>query len=214
MSQPLISIDVVALRYSRSTKQVEVALVRRQFEPSAGRLALPGVLLVSGELLDDAVHRALRDKAGVMREYVRAIGDVGVFDTPGRDPRGPTLSVTKYVILGDKFEVGEGVTMIPLADAVGLPFDHDLIIRRGARIVHDKLWVDRGATESLLGHEFKTSDAADAQDALAAAADPQAPKTNRTNLARDLKRIRWLAEPRTGPAAGEGRPSKVWSFID
>jgi 8-oxo-dGTP diphosphatase len=213
MDQPLISIDVVPLRLNRATRQVEVVLVRRAFEPSAGRLALPGVLLLSGELLDDAVHRALRDKAGIMREHVRAIGDVGVFDTPGRDPRGPTLSITKYVIVGDKFEPGEGVTFVALTNATGLPFDHDTIVKRAAGAVHDKLWVDRRTTEALIGQQFTTSDAANAQDALAVAMEPAVPPVNRINLFKSLKRSPWLGEPTEGAAAGEGRPAKAWEFV-
>lgn len=103
--------------------------------------------------------------------------------------------------------------MVALTDATDLPFDHDTIVRRAARTVHDKLWVDRETTETLLGHEFKTGDAASAQDALAAAEGMSAPKVNRTNLARDLKRRSWLGETRTGAAAGGGRPAKQWEFV-
>lgn len=211
MDQPLISIDVVPLRLNRLTHQVEVVLVRREFEPSAGRLALPGVLLLSGELLDDAVHRALRDKAGIMREHVRATGDVGVFDTPGRDPRGPTLSITKYVIVGDKFEPGEPVSVVAVPEATGLPFDHDTIVRRASKSILDKLWVDRDTTQALLGQEFRTSDAADVHESLTSAADPTKPKASR-NIFKELKRSPWLTEPRDAPAIGEGRPSKQWEF--
>lgn len=211
MSQPLISIDVVPLRLNRAQRRVDVVLARREFEPSAGRLALPGVLLLGGELLDDAVHRALRDKARIMREHVRAVGDVGVFDTPGRDPRGPTLSVTKYVVLGSKFEPGEGAEAVGLADARDLPFDHDLIITRAATAVLERLWVDRVTTLALLGDMFTTRDAADAHDSLAALASR--PPIVRANLVRALGRNDWLEATPDVQVHGEGRPAKVWKFV-
>ena len=211
--QPLISIDVVALRLDRATKSVDVVLAERVNPPSAGEPALPGVLLLLNELLDDAVHRALSSKAGITSDHVLATGDVGVFDTPGRDPRGPTLSITRYAIVASDFEPTAGVACVHLADATGLPFDHDLIIRRAARIVHDKLWLDRGTTAALLGPSFTTLDAADAQDSLAAHGEPLAPRADRSNLARALKRSPWLGESAVRLPTGEGRQARTWDFL-
>lgn len=210
--QPLISIDVVPLRFNRRSRSVEVVLAERLFEPSIGALALPGVLLLAQELLDDAVHRALRDKAHVQAEHVRAVGDVGVFDTPGRDPRGPTLSITRYCIVGSAFEPPPSVSLVPIAEATALPFDHESIVRRAASVVCDRLWVDIAMTRALLGGEFSTKDAGDIQSSLAEVADPPVSIESRAHLARTLSKNPLLEQGGVAPPIGDGRPARLWRF--
>lgn len=209
--QPLISIDVVALRLNRAAKTIEVALAERKFSPAEGALALPGVLLLAQERLAAAVERALASKAGIPRDLILATGDVGVFDTPGRDPRGPTLSITRYAIVAPDFIPGDGVKMVPLSDATALPFDHDTIVRRTARVAHDQLWVDHDFTKALIGQAFTVSDAANAHDALSAIVG--AAMIDRKNANRLLTGNPWLSDPKPGVARGEGRPARIWDFV-
>lgn len=212
MDQPLISIDVVPLRFNRHSRSVEVLLAERVFEPSLGELALPGVLLLARERLADAVLRALRDKARVLEDQVSALGDVGVFDTPGRDPRGPTLSVTRFCILDAAFEPGDGVVAVPLDRALSLPFDHEAIVRRAARVVSEKLWVDIELTRAILGTEFSTKDAADVHSTLAAHAEPPVASESRAHLARTLSKNPLLEQTGVAAPMGDGRPARLWRF--
>ena len=211
--QPLISIDVVPLRFSRRSRSVEVLLAERVFAPSLGEPALPGVLLLAQELLADAVHRALRDKAGVYPEHVWAVGDVGVFDTPGRDPRGPTLSITRYCIVGSEFEPPAGVAFVELAKATSLPFDHEAIIRRAAHVVGERLWVDLEVTQALLDQQFSTKDAADVRSSLAQSAEPPLTTESRAHLARTLAKNPWLEQTGDAAPVGDGRPALLWRFV-
>ncbi|KQO98154.1 NUDIX hydrolase [Leifsonia sp. Leaf264] len=211
MPQPLISIDVVPVRFNRDTRQVEVILGRRAFEPALGQNALPGVLLDSNERLDEAVYRALRDKVGITAGAVLTIGDVGVFDNPDRDPRGPTLSITRYAIISPDFTLPDTVTVaaVPLLDATGLPFDHDSIVRQAAQVIHDKLWSDRVLTVTLLGQEFTTLDVADITDSLTGVNGGS--PVNRTYLTRTLSRIPWVVKA-DAVRVGSGRNANGWRF--
>lgn len=211
--QPLISIDVVALRFNRQSRSVEVVLAKRVFEPSLGELALPGVLLLAQELLADAVHRALRDKAGLFPEHARVLGDVGVFDTPGRDPRGPTLSITRYCIVGPAFEPPEGVALVRLVDATSLPFDHESIIHRAAHVVGERLWSDVPMTQALLGEQFSTKDAADVRSSLADWAQPGLSGESRAHLARTLSKNPLVEQTGVAAPVGDGRPARLWRFL-
>lgn len=208
--QPLISIDVVPVRFNRAGRTVDVILGRRVNDPAKGASALPGVLLLGAERLDDAVQRALETKIGVSAEEVLRTGEVGVFDNPDRDPRGPTLSITRFAVLTETAELGVDAVPTPIGSATGLPFDHDQITRVAAATLLDKLWADRDATVALLGREFTTLDAADLADSLAGPAGR--PQVDRTNLSRFIVRTRWVEEVGRAAVAKQGRRPAVWRF--
>ncbi|WP_159600531.1 NUDIX domain-containing protein [Agromyces humi] len=211
-SQPLVSIDVVPFRYNRAGGVVEVVLGRRQFEPAAGALALPGVLLLSGERIHEAAARALKSKVGVPGTRVAATGEVGAFDTPGRDPRGPTLSVTRFAIVDEHWVPHGNAEAIAIAHVKGLPFDHDNIARLAARRVLEKLWTDEAIAKPLLGATFDTVDAAIVNDQLAAAAIPPGAPLSTANLARTLAKTEWVTDTGELGASRGGRRPKVWQF--
>lgn len=155
--QPLISIDVVALRF-REHSGVEFALHTRPFEPYAGQIALPGVLLASGERLEDAALRALRDKTSIARQDVRSLTQFGVFDGTNRDPRGATISIG-FIAVTDADE-DDAIWMRLWEDAVpALPFDHDAILTSSFESAKQRLWSDWGFTSSLLANPFTTRQA-------------------------------------------------------
>lgn len=98
--QSAVSLDVVALRFGADDTTVTFAVAPRQWDPFAGELALPGVLLGRGERLAVAAHRAVHSKLGVPDDTILAVGQLVTFDEPNRDPRGPTLSIAMWAVLG------------------------------------------------------------------------------------------------------------------
>jgi 8-oxo-dGTP diphosphatase len=73
-----------------------ILLIRRKNEPFRGAFALPGGFVEVGETVEAACRREVREETGL------EVGDlvlVGVYSTPGRDPRGHTLSVAFLVKL-------------------------------------------------------------------------------------------------------------------
>ena len=208
--QPLVSIDTVPFFFRDGV--LEVLLARRTFEPYFGEFALPGVLLSTNERLTEAALRALQAKAGIGQDSIRGITGAGVFDNPDRDPRGPTLSIVHAVILDDRALVErEGVRLVRAADASGLPFDHDAIVRRTAGTVLDALWADVALTRALLGERFTTASAARLVRELAAAAGRPEPVTS--NLGRDLAKSQLLTKTADAAApSGRGRPAAGWAW--
>lgn len=69
-----------------------ILLVRRGNEPFAGRWALPGGFVNEGERAVDAAKRELEEETGVDIGDSDLLAHIGVYDTPGRDPRGWTVS--------------------------------------------------------------------------------------------------------------------------
>ncbi|WP_063001453.1 NUDIX hydrolase [Nocardia mikamii] len=104
--QSAVSLDVVALRFGADDTTVTFAVAPRQWDPFAGELALPGVLLGRGERLAAAARRAVHSKLGVPDDAILAVGQLVTFDEPNRDPRGPTLSIAMWAVLGHAAAAG------------------------------------------------------------------------------------------------------------
>jgi 8-oxo-dGTP diphosphatase len=86
-AQPLLTVDVVVLT---ETAPRSVLLIQRGHPPFAGDWALPGGFVEEGERVADAAPRELAEETGLKTGRLALFG---VYDTPGRDPRGWTVSV-------------------------------------------------------------------------------------------------------------------------
>ncbi|MFB6294396.1 MAG: NUDIX domain-containing protein [Candidatus Nanohaloarchaea archaeon] len=93
-----------------------IVLVKRGQDPFRGMWALPGGHVEEGEQVRDTVRREAREETGLDV----AIDEIlGVYDEPGRDPRGPVISIV-YVCSTEQ-EVLEADT--DAADADWSPVD-------------------------------------------------------------------------------------------
>lgn len=90
----VVSVDAVALAYERENRQILLGVHHRAAPSFEGELALPGVVLRSGERLERAASRAIA-KLGLPSPG-QALGQLRTFDEPSRDPRGPSLSVAMW----------------------------------------------------------------------------------------------------------------------
>lgn len=111
----------------------EVLLIKRGFEPFAGRWALPGGHVNKGETARQGGARELLEESGVAALEDELL-PVGVFDAPDRDPRGRYVSVAFRldVIVGTSVQPGDDAVMcrwFHLDDLPPLAFDHADIIR-------------------------------------------------------------------------------------
>jgi 8-oxo-dGTP diphosphatase len=126
-------VDVVLLAGKPASS---VLLIERRSEPFQGSWALPGGFVETGERVHDAALRELAEETGISLEGELAL--LGVYDTPGRDPRGPTVSVG-YVRRATTELPATGGDDAALAgwfslDALpALAFDHALIVADATR---------------------------------------------------------------------------------
>lgn len=123
-NHPLLTVDAVVLRGS------SVLLVRRRNPPFRGRHALPGGFVEPGETAEAAAMREVREETGLR---VSLTGLVGVYSDPGRDPRGPTVSVAFRARpvsgrLRGASDASEA-RWFPLGRLPPLAFDHRKILR-------------------------------------------------------------------------------------
>lgn len=201
-----VSVDVLALRFDKAARRLDLASHVRPFAPFAGELALPGVLLLADETIAHAARRALA-KIG---EQPRATGQLLTFDEPNRDPRGPTLSIATWAV------IGPAAAGSPPASPTGvwhglhaqprLAFDHDQILATTRPLLASLLWRDLAFSRALTGETFSAGDAVALTELLVGRVD-------RGNLNRELARIPGL-ERGEAEVAGVGRPGRLWHWRD
>ncbi len=207
MEQSVVSVDVVTLRYGPDDSALTVGVAPRAHEPFTGELALPGVLLGRGERLVSAARRAVHTKLGVPEAAIGAVGQLVTFDEPARDPRGPTLSIAMWAVVGE--HDGDLARWVGFDEVPALAFDHNRIVEAARGHLARLLWKDVTFTRALTGDAFPATRAVELSAALHGAR-PDPANLNRTlatipGLARTAERRRTKAT---------GRPAAVWAFGD
>lgn len=121
---PMITVDGVVV------KEDKVLLVKRDIVPFEGCWVLPGGFVEYGEQVKAATEREVLEETGLEVEAKKLIG---VYDTPGRDPRGQTVSAVFLcnVVGGELRGSREGQELKwfgkgELPEKIG--FDHKIIL--------------------------------------------------------------------------------------
>ena len=125
--RPMLTVDVAVLT---SGSAPHVLLVQRAHPPFAGEWALPGGFVEEGERVADAAPRELAEETGLK---LISLPLLGVHDTPGRDPRGWTVSITYFATVPPKTPVTAGddarqARWFPADSLPKLAFDHATIL--------------------------------------------------------------------------------------
>lgn len=124
----ICTVDVVLLMLRDEILQV--ALLRRTHAPHRGMAALPGGYVHADEDVDlqAAARRVLQDKAGLNAPYLEQLA---TFSGATRDPRGWSISVTYYALVGTDLIASTrcaGLEQYPVDHLPELAFDHRQII--------------------------------------------------------------------------------------
>lgn len=112
---------------------LSVLLIKRGCEPFKGAWALPGGFVNEGECSIEAARRELAEETGVDIPDSDSLALIGIYDTPGRDPRGWTISAAYAAQVSQMVEAKGGddaaeARWFPLGDLPELAFDHGRII--------------------------------------------------------------------------------------
>ncbi len=130
--RPALTADAVVFAPNAEGKTT-VLLIKRKNPPFQGRWALPGGFVDEGETTQKAAVRELLEETSL------SVGEekfefVGLYDTPGRDPRGWTVSGAWMTKL-DKIQTvkGEDDAMVaewhPIEKLPEMAFDHERVLR-------------------------------------------------------------------------------------
>lgn len=138
MNDIICTVDVVLM--TLRDNRLNVALLKRDHEPYAGLPALPGGYIHAADDADthDAAARMLLEKTGIDSPYLEQLA---TFSGRTRDPRGWSLSVAYYALVPPELIESADhpeIALVPVDQACGLPFDHQLIIEAAVERVRNK----------------------------------------------------------------------------
>lgn len=154
-----LSVDAVVFGYQYEDG-ISVLLIKRRLEPFQGMWALPGGFVKTGESLDDAVNRELKDEAGVDVNYLEQLYSFG---SPDRDPRQHVVTIAYFgVVRPQDFKIiaqsdAEDVAWFNIKKLPRLAFDHKKIIEVAIKRLRGKIKYEPVGFE-LLDKEFPFSD--------------------------------------------------------
>ena len=118
-----VTTDCVIFTYE--DRQLKVLLVRRGGEPFKGCWAFPGGFLQNKETAVDGALRELREETGL---EAAAIGELGIFSDPDRDPRERVITIAYYALVKPSEVFGgddaEDAAWFPIDALPELAFDH------------------------------------------------------------------------------------------
>lgn len=163
---PIATVDVVILKLTDKT--LSVLLSRRAEEPARGTWALPGGFIRSNEdsSLEDAARRTLAAKADAQSPFLEQLQ---TFGGPTRDPRGWSLTVAYFALLGrdaiDPPGSGRWFEVRQSRVEVDLPFDHKDILAAALERVRRKVEYS-SVPVHLLPEAFTLSELQDVYETL------------------------------------------------
>jgi 8-oxo-dGTP diphosphatase len=138
--QPGVTVDLVIFTVSEDA--LKAMLVRRAEAPYSGYWSLPGGFLRTGESLEDAALRALKEKTGVENVYLEQLY---TFGEPGRDPRTRVITVAYFALIPwknleqpDSKKITD-LTWHPVDQLPRLAFDHKEILNYAVRRLRSKV---------------------------------------------------------------------------
>lgn len=130
-----IKVTVDAVIFTEKEGKDMVLLVKRKNPPFEGQWALPGGFVEEDEDLPDAAARELEEETGIR---VAELQQVKAFGKPGRDPRGPTVTIAykgrvAFTEPRADTDAAEAVWH-PLSNLPQLAFDHAEILETASDI--------------------------------------------------------------------------------
>ena len=153
---PAVTTDCVIFTYE--DWKLKVLLVKRGGEPYKGEWALPGGFLRGDETAREGALRELKEETAL---EASAIGELGVFSKPDRDPRERVITIAFYALVKpSKVQGGDDAdeaAWFPIDDLPQLAFDHaDIIHSALERLKRDIHFEPIGF--DLLDEEFTIPD--------------------------------------------------------
>lgn len=124
----ITTVDVVL--FTLHEARLHIVLVRREWGPFKGQLALPGGYIHPEEDADSqaAARRVLSGKTGLVSPYLEQLY---TFSGGARDPRGWSVSIAHCALVSVDALTSQDNTrfaLLPADDLPQLPFDHNRII--------------------------------------------------------------------------------------
>lgn len=211
--RPAVTVDVVLFTVAGGVRdlRLRVLLIRRDGPPQRGFWALPGGFVHENEDLPDAAARELAEETGVKDVYLEQVGAIG---TPGRDPRGHTVTVVWIgLVAGDRHQLSASGDSAAAGwfDAAGpeplppLAFDHGELLRLALEQLRRRI-VEAPLAFELLPQTFTLSELQRLYEAILGR------PLDRRNFRRKLHELDFVAAAKGTRREGAHRPAQLYRF--
>jgi 8-oxo-dGTP diphosphatase len=212
--RPAVTVDVVLFTVVGALQEMrlQVLLVRRKGEPLRGWWALPGGFVRESEDLPDAAARELKEETGVTGAFLEQVTAVG---TPGRDPRGHTVTVVWMgLVPGERHQLtasgdAAAVGWFDVAGPAALPrlaFDHAALLQAGLDHLRRRV-SEAPLCFELLPEEFTLSELQALLEAILGRT------LDRRNFRRKVEEIGILAPVPDARREGAHRPAQLYRYV-
>lgn len=219
--RPAVTVDIVVFGTDLDDRDspLKVLLIRRARGVYQDCWALPGGYVRTGDGPDNqgedveaAAHRELEEETGIKVSYLEQLY---TFGKAGRDPRGRTISVAYFALVrASDYEAQGGgdvseALWAPLAEAEGLAFDHDEILKAAVQRLRAKVrYAPIGF--GLLPEEFTLAQLHRLYEAILA--DDPEKGFDKRNFYKRIKTLGLLTEVGLDPTPKPGRPASLYRF--
>ncbi|MCJ8013719.1 NUDIX hydrolase [Paenibacillus sp. KQZ6P-2] len=202
---------------------LQIMLIKRSMLDSegrpnmeAGKWALPGGFVDPEESAFQSAQRELREETGVDHIHLEHFG---VYDTPGRDPRGWIISNAHYAIVPEHLlserRANDDASEVELFSVekvldLDLAFDHARIIQDAIAVIRQKL-LETTVAKEFLPEEFTYSEL---QAVLKTVTNDSAIVLDAA-FARKIKSLPFIQEvPGKKTTRTSKKPTQLYRFID
>lgn len=208
--RPAVTVDIVLFTVAGALNQLrlEVLLIQRDGEPQRGSWALPGGFVHEMEDLPTAALRELHEETGLADAFIEQVGAVG---TPGRDPRGHTITVVWVgLVPGDRGTLrasgdARAVRWFDIRELPVLAFDHAVLLQQALEHLRRRL-DEVPVCFELLPANFALSELQAVTEAILGRT------LDRRNFRRKVQEL-GLVEPTRGTRReGAHRPAQLFRF--
>lgn len=134
-----LAVDCVTFCFTG--EDLEIILIRRDFEPGLGEWALPGIFLEPNESLEECTQRIMRKFTGLENVYFEQFH---VFSDPKRDPGDRIVTVGFYALIKADSSVKKTVSehkayWHKVKEIPKLMFDHNQIVSKALEALREKV---------------------------------------------------------------------------
>jgi len=136
--RPMLTVDCIIICNIKN--QNHILLINRKNDPYKDCWALPGGFVDMDEDLDDAAYREVLEETNIQLKSIQQLFTIG---TPGRDPRGRTVSIIYYALVNieeaEQTKAGDDAALAQWFEINKLPqlaFDHNLVVEKALEILN------------------------------------------------------------------------------
>lgn len=130
-----VAVDSIIFGYDEGARELNVLLLKRNFQPAKGEWSLMGGFLNHSESVDTAAKRILHQLTGLSEVYMEQLYTFGELD---RDPGARIISISYFALIKINASDTElvkthGATWVPISAMPLLIFDHLAMVNRALK---------------------------------------------------------------------------------